>query len=109
MVPGQRWVTACASAPQSKGPLATSTGALVQSSDLLAPDRDTGDFPPSVTAVENTSRSTASAPCRHAGGLGGGQQAAHHLHFDFQKAGRGIRALGLQRVRADQLRKARAL
>ena len=64
-----------------------------------------GEVPVCVRITVNGQR----AARRHAGDLGRVQQmAAHHLHFDFQQAGRGIRALGLQRVRADQLRKARA-
>ena len=47
---------------------------------------------------------------RHAGGLSGLQKmAAHGAHFQLEQPGRGIRALGFQRVGADQLGKAGAL
>ena len=47
--------------------------------------------------------------CRHAGGLGSLQKmAAHLLHFELEQAGCRIRALGFQRIGADQLGKAGA-
>ena len=85
--------------------------ALVQRRDLLAPDRNVGVIfhhfghgggKHIAVHGQRTAR-------RHAGGLGRVQQmAAQQLHLDFQKARCGVGALGLQRVRADQLRKARA-
>ena len=47
---------------------------------------------------------------RHAGGLGGLQKmAAHGAHLQLEQSRRGIRALGFQRVGANQLGKAGAL
>ena len=111
MVAGQRGDGLCQCALGQRAAGDEHGCALVQRRDLLAPDRDVGVVfhhfghgggKHIAVHGQRTAR-------RHAGGLGGVQQmAAHHLHLNFQKARRGVGALGLERVGANQLREARA-